>query len=200
MAREMRSDARRSAELVIAAARTAIADHGLAVSTNEIVKRAGVGPATFYRRFPSRHALLEAVLLEVVGELVEQAREAAEAPDPWTGFAELVRALASAQSENKGLSDALAAEPGESGSAVAEAFAVLRDHVRAVTERAREAGALRPDVAWQDVPFLAGAAAGMSPHCLGLDAAKSGRDRVIAITLDGLRAPGRDPLPGAPPT
>ncbi len=200
MAREMRSDARRSAALVIAAARTAIADHGLAVSTNEIVKRAGVGPATFYRRFPSRHALLEAVLLEVVGELVEQAREAAEAADPWTGFAELVRALASAQAENKGLSDALAAEPGESGPAVAEAFANLRDHVRAVTERAREAGALRPDVAWQDVPFLAGAAAGMSPHCLGLDASRSGRDRVIAITLDGLRAPGRDPLPGDPPT
>jgi AcrR family transcriptional regulator len=200
MARELRSDARRSAALVVAAARTAIAEHGLAVSTNEIVKRAGVGPATFYRRFPSRHALLEAVLLEVVGELVARARSAAEDPDPWTGFADLLSALATAQSENKGLSDALAAEPEEGGSEVSDAFARLRDHVRAVTERAQEAGVVRADVAWRDVPFLAGAAAGMSTRCLGLDAGASGRDRVITIVLDGLRSPGRGSLPGDPPS
>jgi AcrR family transcriptional regulator len=199
MTRELRSDARRSAALVIAAARTAIAEHGLAVSTNEIVKRAGVGPATFYRRFPSRHALLEAVLLEVVGELLEQARSAAEDPDPWTGFAGLVGALATAQSANKGLADALAAEPGEAGGDVGDAFARLRDHVRTITERAKEAGAVRADVSWRDVPFFAGAAAGMSTRCLGLEAGPSGRDRVVAVVLDGLRAPGHAPLPGEEP-
>jgi AcrR family transcriptional regulator len=199
MTRELRSDARRSAALVVAAARTAIAEQGLAVSTNEIVKRAGVGPGTFYRRFPSRHALLEAVLLEVVGELLERARSAAEDPDPWTGFAGLLSAFAAAQSENKGLSDALAAEPGETGGEVGDAFARLRDHVRAVTERAQEAGAVRADVSWRDVPFFAGAAAGMSTRCLGLDAGPSGRDRVVAVVLDGLRAPGHAPLPGEEP-
>jgi len=199
MARELRSDARRSAALVIAAARTAIAEHGLAVSTNEIVKRAGVGPGTFYRRFPSRHALLEAVLLEVVGELLERARAAAEDPDPWAGFAGLLSALSTAQSENKGLSDALAAEPEGRGSEVGDAFARLRDHIRAITERAQKAGAVRADVSWRDVPFFAGAAAGMSTRCLGLDAGSSGRERVVAVVLDGLRDPGHAPLPGDPP-
>ncbi|MEA5367342.1 TetR/AcrR family transcriptional regulator [Amycolatopsis sp., V23-08] len=199
MARELRSDARRSAELVVAAARTAIAEHGLAVSTNEIVKRAGVGPGTFYRRFPSRHALLEAVLLEVVGELLEQARSAAQDPDPWAGFAGLVSALAVAQSENKGLADALAAEPEEGGDEVSSAFGSLRDHVRVITERAQEAGVVRADVTWRDVPFFAGAAAGMSPRCLGLDAGVSGRERVVAVVLAGLRAPGRGALPGESP-
>jgi AcrR family transcriptional regulator len=198
---QLRSDAKRSVELVVAAARAAIAEQGLSVSTNEIVKRAGVGPATLYRRFPSRQALLETILLEVVGELVAAAEAAAESPDPFAGFANLVRALAAAQSTNKGLSDALAAESDSAGhsDAVRAAFAGLRDHVRRITERAREAGVLRADLAWQDVPFLAGAAAGMSTRCLGLDAGEAGRDRVIAVVLDGLRETGREPLPGSPP-
>jgi AcrR family transcriptional regulator len=198
----MRSDARRSVELVVAAARTAIAEQGLGVSTNEIVKRAGVGPATLYRRFPSRQILLETILLEVVGELVAAATAAAETPDPFTGFTDLVRAFAAAQSANKGLSDALAAESDSAGhsDAVRTAFAGLRDHVRRITERAQEAGVIRADVAWQDVPFLAGAAAGVSTRCLGLDAGDAGRDRVIAVVVDGLRETGREPLPGAPPS
>ncbi|HEY3471897.1 MAG TPA: TetR/AcrR family transcriptional regulator [Amycolatopsis sp.] len=202
MSGEMRADARRSVELVVAAARSAIAEFGLSVSTNEIVKRAGVGPATLYRRFPSRHALLETILLEVVGELVTEAEAAAEHPDPLTGFADLVRALAAAQSANKGLSDALAAESPSAGrdDEVAAAFGELRAHIRRVTERAQEAGAIRADVAWQDVPFLAGAAAGMSTRCLGLDAGEGGRDRVVAVVLAGLRATDAEPLPGVPPS
>jgi hypothetical protein len=49
------------------------------------------------------------------------------------------------------------------------------------------------------VPFFAGAAAGVSPRCLGLDAGPAGRDRVLAVVLDGLRDPGRAPLPGEAP-
>lgn len=195
--RALRSDARRSMELLISAARAAFAEQGLDVSTNEIVKRAGVGPATFYRRFPSRLALVETVLSEVLSELEEQAAAALNHPDPATGFANLFTALTVAQAENKGLSDALAGH-GES-MRVDKARARLRRLIRAVTERAQEAGALRADLSWRDVPFLASAASSVAATCLDLRAGTEQRDRVITILLAGLHGTEGPALPGRPP-
>ncbi|PXY23429.1 hypothetical protein BAY59_27550 [Prauserella coralliicola] len=195
--RTLRSDARRSMEILIDAARTAFAEQGLDVSTNEIVKRAGVGPATFYRRFPSRLALVETVLSEVLLELEEQAKAALDHPDPATGFAGLFTALTVAQTENKGLSDALAGH--KESTRVNEARRRLRDLIRAVTERAQAAGALRPDLSWRDVPFLASAASAVATACLDLRAGAEQRDRVLTVLFAGLRAGDGPALPGRPP-
>ncbi|WP_222429412.1 TetR/AcrR family transcriptional regulator [Saccharopolyspora dendranthemae] len=182
---------------LVAAAREAIAEVGLEVSTNEIVKRASVGPGTFYRRFPSRQALLETILLEVIGELEDEARAALEDPDPGRGFAALLRAFTLSQVENKGLSDALTAQGGSLEAD--QARERLRDLVRRATERAQQAGAVRPDLSWTDVPFLATAAAGMTQNCLDLHAGTGQRDRVLAILLAGTAKSGPE-LPGKPAT
>ncbi|KAA5836360.1 TetR/AcrR family transcriptional regulator [Saccharopolyspora hirsuta] len=191
----LRADARRSEAALVAAARKAVAEVGLEVSTNEIVKRAGVGPGTFYRRFPSRQALLETILLEVVEELEDKARAALEDPDPGQGFARLLRAFTLSQVENKGLSDALAAQGGSPEADKARER--LRDLIRRVTERAQRAGAVRPDLSWADVPFLAAAAAGMTQNCLDLHAGAVQRDRVLAVLLAGTANSGPE-LPGEP--
>ncbi|WP_409184096.1 TetR/AcrR family transcriptional regulator [Amycolatopsis sp. VS8301801F10] len=193
----LRADARRSEAALVAAARKAVAEVGLEVSTNEIVKRAGVGPGTFYRRFPSRQALLETILLEVIGELEDKARAALEDPDPGRGFALLLRAFTLSQVENKGLSDALAAQGGSPEAA--QARERLRDLIRQATERAQRAGAVRPDLSWADVPFLAAAAAGMTQNCLDLRAGAVQRDRVLAVLLAGTANSGPE-LPGEPAT
>ncbi|GAB3444899.1 hypothetical protein GCM10027570_14580 [Streptomonospora sediminis] len=195
---ELRADARRSEAALVAAARESVANVGLGVSTNEIVKRAGVGPATFYRRFPSRQALLETVLLEVIGELEDKARDALGDPDPGEGFARLLRALTLAQVENKGLSDALAAQGGSP--ATDGARDRLRDLIRRTTERAQRAGAARQDLSWADVPFLAAAAAGMAQNCLDLPGGTAQRDRVLAVLLAGTADSGGRELPGKPVT
>src|SRR5579884_1400895 len=155
----LRADARRSEAALVAAARKAVAEVGLEVSTNEIVKRAGVGPGTFYRCFPSRQALLETILLEVIAELEDKARAALEDPDPGRGFARLLRAFTLSQVENKGLSDALAAQGGSPEADKARER--LRVLIRRTTERAQRVGAVRSDLSWTEVPFLAAAAAGM---------------------------------------
>lgn len=102
--RPLRTDALRSAESLTAAAKAAVADKGIDVSTNEIVKRAGVGPATFYRRFPSRKVLLETIQLEGLDRLEEQARAALDRAEAGKGFVDLLVALASAQAADKVLS------------------------------------------------------------------------------------------------
>ena len=53
----LRADARRNREAVLDAARTAFAAEGLSVPLDEIARRAGVGPGTLYRHFPTKEAL-----------------------------------------------------------------------------------------------------------------------------------------------
>ena len=56
-----RRDKRRNLERVLQAAHALIAEHGSAVTMEEVAKRAGVGVGTIYRRFPSKEHLLAAV-------------------------------------------------------------------------------------------------------------------------------------------
>jgi len=65
-------------------------------------------------------------------------------------------------------------------------------------ERVRATGLLRDDVTYLDVEFLLEFLAAVK---LG-NASRTGelRQRHLAVVIDGLRAPGRTPLPGQPPT
>lgn len=58
----MRADARRNRDLLIAAAREVFAERGSEGSLDEIAKRAGVGPGTLYRHFPTRDDLIDALM------------------------------------------------------------------------------------------------------------------------------------------
>ena len=61
-ARELRADAQRNRERIIAAAIEVFAERGLEASTAEIAQRAGVGEATLFRRFPSKDDLIQAIV------------------------------------------------------------------------------------------------------------------------------------------
>lgn len=60
--REPRKDAQRNRTIILDAARKAFVDEGVEVSMDAIAKKAGVGPGTLYRHFPSKDALLAALL------------------------------------------------------------------------------------------------------------------------------------------
>jgi len=65
-----RSDARRNRAKVLSAAGEAFRQQGLDVPLGEIARRAGVGAGTVYRHFPSKQALLEAVFVQHLNDLV----------------------------------------------------------------------------------------------------------------------------------
>jgi AcrR family transcriptional regulator len=91
---QLRADARRNREQIINAAREVFLEQGIHASLEEIARRAGVGIATLYRRFPDRHTLVQQVALEnmaLVGEAMDRAT--AEHPDAWGALAQLVRRL-----------------------------------------------------------------------------------------------------------
>ncbi|PRX91759.1 TetR/AcrR family transcriptional regulator [Allonocardiopsis opalescens] len=91
----LRADARRNRELIIITAREVFLEQGILAPLEEIARRAGVGIATLYRRFPDRPTLIRQVALDnlaLVGEELDRA--IAEHPDDaWSALAHLLRRL-----------------------------------------------------------------------------------------------------------
>src|SRR6202521_5851059 len=86
--RGLRADAARNREQVLAAPRDLFVEHGADAPLDDIARRAGVGIATLYRRFPDREALVRAVALDILARTADEARSAeAEEADPFDGLA-----------------------------------------------------------------------------------------------------------------
>lgn len=191
-----RADARRNRQLLLDAAASCVAEQGLSVAALDIAERAGVGVATLYRRFTSKEALIEQIILERFATLEEAGSRALEDPDPWSGFSAFIHTLAGMVMENTGLSEALGSTLTPE---VADGQQRVRSTIQRLTERAQHAGVVRPDISWQDIVFLPKAVL-TNPRCLGLTAGERSWERTLTVLLDGLRTPVQSPLPGTPPT
>src|ERR1700754_3437433 len=70
----VRADARENRARILAAARLAFAEDG-DTSMNQIAQRAGVGPGTLYRNYPSREALILDIYQDELDALIGTAPE-----------------------------------------------------------------------------------------------------------------------------
>src|SRR5687767_4321657 len=105
----LRRDAERNRRRLLDAARQVFAELGLEAPLEEIARRAGVGIATLYRRFPTRSALIEALFVEQAEEYVRASEAALAADDAWEGFARFVERICEMQAEDRGFTDVLTA-------------------------------------------------------------------------------------------
>ena len=137
----LRRDARANRERILEAARAVFADEGVDGSVEQIAQRAGVGMGTLYRRFPTKHDLVEAVIAESLGEFVAAAENGLAEEDPWTGFALFVERVLELHAENRALRELLAGT--EHGEARDEVRRRVRPLVRRLVERAQADGSLR---------------------------------------------------------
>ncbi|SNS71445.1 DNA-binding transcriptional regulator, AcrR family [Asanoa hainanensis] len=188
----IRADARHNRLQLIDATRAAIATRGLEVSALDIAKAAGVGVGTLYRRFGTKEALLDAVVIGLYDEMVEVAKACLDRPDAWDGLTEFMTELVTAHRDSRGLAE-FTAHDEQPSPELAQRTVALQDAVRLLADRAHEAGDLRADVTWQDL-LLASRAPLDTDHCLGVDAGPDGWRRMLTLLLDGMRAPGRTPL------
>jgi len=68
-ARKPRADAQRNRERILEVAKEVFTRDGAAASLDDIARRAGIGPGTLYRHFPTRDDLIEAVYRSEVEKL-----------------------------------------------------------------------------------------------------------------------------------
>jgi AcrR family transcriptional regulator len=197
--RGRQAEAERNDRLVLEAARAVVARKGPDATVADIAAVAGVGMGSLYRRYGSKDDLLRHVCTLAMDDTIRAAERALTAADPWAGLTEYVTECIQ---QRTGVLGALAGSI-ETTPQMWTTSKRSRDLMNRVLSRARDAGALRPDVTVLDVAWLI-EAIGRSGHAEpdGEDAVI--RERLTAIALDGLRAArsGHElsSLAGAPPT
>lgn len=99
--RPLRSDAVKNRERLLAAASQVFEEKGLHASVADVARAAGVGMGTLYRRFPSKDALITALVSEVLEATIAMAREAAARSDG-SGLEHFLEASSAYQAEHLG--------------------------------------------------------------------------------------------------
>jgi AcrR family transcriptional regulator len=183
---ELRADARRNRDQIVAAALALFREEGIDVPMEEIARGAGVGVGTLYRRFPDRDALIGATAHASLRSQADMAETAwREEPGAWPALCRFLRdcaelrlgALASAIEPR--LHACIQADP-----ELRETRQTVIDLVERMTAGAKAEEAMRHDIGPEEVGLLMTLQIYTPPHMSSDQAFR----RVVDIMLDGLRA------------
>ncbi|WP_424923459.1 TetR/AcrR family transcriptional regulator [Actinocrispum wychmicini] len=192
----LRSDARDNRERILDAARAVFATEGLDAPIREIARRAGVGPATLYRRFPTKEMLVTAAFGDQMRACQAIVDEGLADPDPWHGFCLVIEKFCELHARDRGLTAAFM-----STFPHAMDFAAIRSYsLRSLAELvhfAKDAGRLRPDFVLDDVILVLMANSGI--HAASPVARVAASQRFAAFAIQAFQAsPVVSPLPPSP--
>ncbi|ONI91800.1 TetR family transcriptional regulator [Saccharothrix sp. ALI-22-I] len=107
--RRVRADVQRNRAALLEAAQRHFLRYGVGTSLEAVAKEAGVGPGTLYRHFPTREALLAAVLQTRSEELVARQADIAQLGDASEALRQWLRAMEEYFSAFSGLPEPLLA-------------------------------------------------------------------------------------------
>lgn len=185
--RKPRADVQRNRAALLEAAQRHFLRDGVGTSLEAVAKEAGVGPGTLYRHFPTREALLAAVLHARTEELVARREGIAGIDDAGVALTQWLRAMEEYLSAYSGLPEPLMAatraqDPGNPLTVPCDDLIATTDaYVRA----ARRTGYVRPSVTGHDL-FLAACSIAWIK---GAGATGESVDRLRALVAHGYREP-----------
>ncbi|MEO7754660.1 MAG: helix-turn-helix domain-containing protein [Terracoccus sp.] len=143
----MRADARRNYDKILATARIVFTERGTDASLDEIARRAGVGPGTLYRHFPTREALVDGLMKDWTDRVTADADAAIATGLParemltaW--FDQFVDHI----TLHRGAATKIAAAMDDPASPMYRKCRVMADANRRVVAHLSERGDLRPGV------------------------------------------------------
>jgi AcrR family transcriptional regulator len=191
----LRSDALDNRERILDAARVLFSADGLDVPMREIARRAGVGPATLYRRFPTKQVLVAEAFADQLRACRAIVDEGCADPDPWRGLCRVIERICELHARDRGFTEAfMSAFPGAPDSA-GRAYTVQA--VAGLAQRAKDAGRLRSDFVLDDLILILMANKGI--HTRSPDTQVMASRRFAGLAIQALEArPQHQPLPPAP--
>jgi AcrR family transcriptional regulator len=146
----LRSDARDNRDRILGAARSVFVSQGFDAPMRSVADRAGVAPATLYRRFPTKQALITEAFAEQMDACHAVIEKGLADPDPWRGLSRVIEDLFALHARDWGFARAFAAafpRAADLGTARERSLAALA----LLTRRARATGRLRPDFSLDDL-------------------------------------------------
>ena len=194
---ELRADARRNQERILVAAREVFAERGINAPMATVARRAGVGVATLYRRFPTRDALVRAAFTQQMETCTRAFTEALADPDPWRGFRRLIETICELQRAERGFPAAFTAAFPAEAAAHTQARTRADRGLATLVRRAQAAGALRADFHPSDLAVVFQAHGGL---VTALPDDRAASRRLVAYLLQAFRADaanGKLPAPSA---
>jgi AcrR family transcriptional regulator len=199
---QLRADARRNRDRIVAAAKACFAAEGVECQMAEVARRAGVGNATVFRHFPTKRDLIVAIVEARMAEMLTLADEAVALAeqDPEAGLRLLVDGIAAAFVADHGLKQ-MAEMHFQGDASLTQARDALLDRLGVVVVRCQAAGIVRADAEPIDFVVLVHAVA---TAAMGLEEARPGiHKRYLSLALAGLTARAAQigpPLETGPPT
>lgn len=180
---QLRADALRNRESLLATATQAFASAAAEPSMREIARQAGVGVATLYRHFPTREALVDAVYRDQVGRLTAGARDLLAAHPPARALRLWMDLFAEWLATKHGMTDTLLAMVDSGEISLAHTRGELLAAIGTILDAGIAGGDIRADTSAEDV----------SAAVLGLLAVSGERGnpaqaaRLLDVLMDGLR-------------
>ncbi|MEU2297415.1 helix-turn-helix domain-containing protein [Streptomyces antibioticus] len=147
----MRADAKRNRDHLLTVAGAVVAEQGVDASMRDIARTADVGLATLLRHFPTREALLEALLHTSFRDLTARADELERASTAADALATWVRECVAWTTEYRGVTVLMAAAIKDPDSALHSSCVTLRAAGARLLERAQVAGTARGDMDGDDL-------------------------------------------------
>jgi AcrR family transcriptional regulator len=186
--------ARNDMRILEAAREVFVADPAAPISA--VAERAGVGISALYRRYASKEELLRKLSADGLERYIAAAEAALADPgDAWSVFAEFMRRIVDADTHSLTLALAGAFHPTEELHRRSEWAEQLNVQL---LERAQQAGAVRPDLAVDDLSFLFEQLA--SVRVADEQRTRQLRHRYLALLLDALQSSSGATLPGPAPS
>ncbi len=148
--RALRADARRNRERILTAGRELFAREGPQAQMDDIAAHAGVGIGTVYRHFPTKEALLTAMVRDRFHEFAEIAMSAEGISDPLDALENVMRVSAEAVEGDAGFQLAMMGSNELEWEGIEEEKAALGEVVARIISRAVAAGVVREDFSFDD--------------------------------------------------
>lgn len=155
----MRADAKKNRDQLLAAARAVVAEQGADASLRDVARRAAVGLGTLYRHFPTREALLDALLRASFDGLTARAAELEAAGSPGDALLAWLREAVAVAHNYSGAIASMVAAIADEESALHASCVTMRGAGTRLLTRAQVAGIARRDMDGVDLFALVGALA-----------------------------------------
>jgi AcrR family transcriptional regulator len=185
----LRRDAAENRQLLLDAAARVFAEQGLDATVDEIARVAGVGIGTLYRRFPTKDALISALVQDVLQTMSRLALEATDQPEG-TGLEYFLDRASAHQESHSGCLPRLWNTDADN-----ESIQRVRRTLAALLDDAKRHGRVRDELTTTDVTLIMWSIRGVIETTRGV--APEAWRRHLDILLAGMRPTG-DPFTHRP--